>query len=103
MKYRVIKGNEEIIVILEDGGVACIRDVYAEDYKTVSDYYQDRFTQEMLDNENIWEELGEGKMYCAEWQVPFDSPELVQEALNWLCVWEDNFEVDESIWKDFKG
>ena len=105
MRYRVIKDSDEITVILEDGGVACIR--YADEMEegdgrtAVTDYYQSRFDQTMIDEENIWEELGEGKMYCKDWYgAKFDSKEVINDALTWLCV-ECTFTEDETIWEGF--
>lgn len=102
MKYRVIKSHDEITVITEDGGIACIRDVDNGDEgaQSVTDYYQDRFDQVILDNDTIWDTVGQGKMYCEDWTTPFDDPAHVQDALQWLSV-GDTYELDETIWKDF--
>jgi hypothetical protein len=106
MKYRLIETKgDSITVILEDGGIADIH--YAEPYddapnrKSVTEYYQTRFTQEDLESdEELWTILGEGKMYYNEWTTDYDDPAHVQDALNWLAV-EETFELDESIWPDF--
>ena len=108
MKYRTIEsGGEEIFVITEDGGLACIMDKEgcSEDEKRLSstEYYQERFTQEMLDaEESIFEqtEMCDGKMYWADWETPYTNPDHVQDALEWLCVGCE-FELDETIWEDF--
>ncbi len=106
MKYRTIIGKEDITVITEDGGIANIH--YAEELdegdkrKSVTEYYQARFTQEMLDSgADIWEEVGEGNMYYNNWTCEYDDPTLIGDALKWLCVGCD-FKEDETIWKDFK-
>ena len=70
MKYRVIDGTEEITVVLEDGGIACIRetDDNGEGRTATTDYYGVRLTQELIDAGNIWEsELGEGDMWYNDW------------------------------------
>ena len=103
MKYRVIRDSEEITVILEDGGIATIRDVDEDEdgRKSVTEYYQDRFTQEGLDScDGVWGEVGEGKMYCGDWKTEASDPAHIVDALNWLAV-EETFELDESIWPDF--
>jgi len=104
MKYRVIKDGDEITVITEDGGIACIREVDELDEgdgrQAVTDCYQSRFDNKILESGNIWEILGEGKMYCEDWQTPFDNPDHIQDALEWLCMGCE-FELDESIWKNF--
>ena len=104
MKYRVIKKDEELTIILADGGIACIRDVDDDSSgrQSTTDYYQSRFTQEMLDNnKNIWEEVGKGKMYYNDWTTPFDDPKHIEDALEWLCCDCNEFELDESIWEYF--
>ena len=106
MKYRLMEYSDEIVVILEDGGIACIRDIDATDdmpdRQSTTDYYQTRFTQEDWDSqENIWEIVGEGKMYYNDWDTPFNDPKHIQDALEWLAVGE-SFELDETIWRDFK-
>ena len=104
MKYRITKNNDEINVILEDGGIACIRDAEevnpGDRRQSTTDYYQDRFNQEMLDRGDIWEKLGEGNMYYNDWITPFDDPKHIQDALEWLCInCNEGFELDETIWK----
>ena len=107
MKYRIVKRSDELDVITEDGGVASIR--YADEMEendgrtAVTDYYQTRITQEVLDSgESIWDYLGEGKMYCEDWyRTDFDNPKLVQDALEWLCAGHTKFQYDETIWEGF--
>tara|TARA_R110000772_G_scaffold5454_4_gene19494 strand:+ start:6226 stop:6543 length:318 start_codon:yes stop_codon:yes gene_type:complete len=105
MTYRVIKENDEITIITEDGGVACVR--YADELdngdgrQAVTDYYQDRLTQEMIDSDIIWEQLGEGKMYCNDWTTSFDNHEHITDALQWLCPLCETWEYDTTIWKGF--
>lgn len=104
-EYRLIEDSEEITVLVDDGGVACIRDTddNGEGRKSTTDYYQDRITQEMLDEElNVWEEVGEGKMYWNDWKTDKDDPAHVQEALEWLVAGETEFVVNEDIWPDFE-
>ena len=106
MKYRVIKDSEEITVILEDGGIACIREAYELDEgdgrQSTTDYYQNRFDDETLESGELWETIGEGKMYYNDWTTPYDDPKHIWDALNWLCVGCE-FELDESIWPNFGG
>lgn len=100
-RYRVLKNAEEIHVITDDGGIACIREVDAEEYAAITEYYQERFDAGMIESETLWEELGEGKMYCKEWQSGYETDkelqEKVEDALDWLCMGCE-FELDESIW-----
>ncbi len=106
MKYRTIEsGGEEIFIITEDGGLACIMDKEEDDTNRQSstEYYQERFTQEMLDSkESIFShpEMEYGKMYWADWDTPYDDPSHIQDALAWLCV-GCQFELDETIWPSF--
>ena len=106
VKYRTIKDKNEITVILDDGGIATIREVEemeeGDGRKATTDYYQDRFTLESLgSDEGIWEEVGKGKMYCEDWDTSFDDPAHIQDALNWLSV-QSEFELDETIWPSFE-
>ncbi len=105
MKYRLVKNEDEIIVIVEDGGIATIREVEELDEgdgrQATTDYYQDRLTKEMIADDDVWGNLGNGNMYWNDWKTPFNNPEHIVDALEWLCVGEDNFEVDENIWKEF--
>lgn len=99
MKFRLEQTSEELLVIMEDGGIACIRDADALEYKSIIDLYQDRFDQEMIDNQTLWEELGEGKMYVEE--SPYEANDIrnIQFALEWLSV-GDTYEYDPEIWED---
>ena len=79
---------EEVDVILEDGGVVSIR----HNGKCIlSDYYQTRID---VDAENIWEQVGEGKMYCKEWDSgDIVTHEMILDALNWLCMLNEGFDI----------
>lgn len=103
MKYKLLNtAIDEITVILEDGGVACIRGVEELDEgdgrQSTTDYYAVNLTDKFADMENVWDELGEGKMYYNDWITPYDDPAHIQEALRWLCVGEENFTIDDTIW-----
>lgn len=106
ISYRTIKGDDNIVVILEDGGIADIR--YAEPHEdepnrqSTTEYYQSRFTQDGIDSEDgVWEEVGEGNMYYNDWNTPFDDEAHIADALEWLAP-SCAHVVDESIWPDFK-
>jgi len=131
MKYRLIKTSNNIIVITADGGIADIH--FAEELdagdgrQSTTEYYQTRFTEEDLHtDESVWEAVAEGKAYYNFWKTPFDAKselngidpfawalpaithtpyhelEHVQDALVWLSD-DIEFELDESIWPNFKG
>lgn len=99
-KYRTIVVCGEVVVITEDGGVACIRVNIGDDYITTIDYYQNRINEDTKPY-TIWDELGEGKMYCDDFTTPYTDPKHVQTALEWLVVGEVDFVYDETIWKGF--
>lgn len=106
MKYRLIKSTDNIMVITEDGGIADIHE--SEPYEGVkrlstTEYYQTRFTEDdLLSAEPVWAIVGEGKMYYNDWPTEFDDHKHVVDALNWLSP-DDTFELDETIWPNFKG
>lgn len=52
-----------IDIIMEDGGVAT---AYNPDNYYRSNYYQNRLNSETT-FEDMWDELGEGNMYCKDW------------------------------------
>lgn len=88
--FREDNGDKTITVIMEDGGVASAYNP-GDYYRT--EYYQDRITKEtMLDD--MWDELGEGKMYTTDWDGNEDENILVEEPIT-----EENFVtlVDDMI------
>ena len=108
MKIQLLHSSEEITIICEDGGIACIREAEPIDEDTpriaTSDYYQYRLCDMDLsliaDNDeeciDIWTLLGEGKMYCDDWEdKAFNSFHAIRDALNWL-----GHDLDECIITD---
>jgi len=99
MKFRLIVANDEVIVITEDGGIACIREAEAlskdEPRIATTDYYQSRLTDfESINSDNIFECLAEGKMYHNDWAVvSFNSMTAVEDALAWLCPHVTQWEI----------
>ena len=91
-QYRLIKDEDELTIITQDGGVACIRRTFPCDQFpriAATDYYQmslsDVDMSKINDDHPIWEALAEGKMYYNDWEdSEWDSPELVNDALEWL-------------------
>lgn len=78
------------IVIMEDGGVA---NAYNPDEYYRTEYYQNRITSETT-LDNMWEELGEGKMYTTDWDGTNDEHELFVDNLT-----QENFDklIDDMI------
>jgi len=106
IKYRLIESEDEIIVILENGGVAEIREAEELDIgdgrQSVTEYYQNRFTlQGTLSDEGIFGEVGEGKLYWNDWKTPFTDPAHIADALNWLAPGM-NYVEDNTIWSELK-
>jgi hypothetical protein len=112
MKYRLIKTSDEITIVTEDGGVACIRqaeplsalDDTCPNRQSTADYYQSRIDlvafaefEKANPGEGIYIFLGEGKMYYEDWDVPFDTPQPLADAMQWLVVDESNFVRDDSL------
>jgi len=104
MKYRLIQTGDGITVLTEDGGCVEIRATFdGEGRQSTTDYYQSRFTEkDLLSDTPVYEILSEGKMYYNDWDTPFDSPELITDALNWLDPDEFNYELDNAIWPNWR-
>ena len=107
IKYRLIKSPDNIIVILEDGGVADIRDVEELDEgdgrQATTEYYKERFTLAgIASDDGIFGEVGEGDMYYNDWKDAFDAPKHIVDALEWLAPGLQH-EEDNSIWSELQG
>jgi hypothetical protein len=108
MKFRVILDteNEELTVITEDGGVACIRSAEMCDTAlrlATTDYYQTRMTalKDATPN-NMWDLLSEGNMYAKDWaDKEYNNLDLIQDALHWLCPTEKKWEMCDKIFSHF--
>ncbi|MDG1752829.1 MAG: hypothetical protein P8I03_14410 [Thalassotalea sp.] len=97
MKIQLLLTSDEVTIICEDGGIACIREAVPIDKDTpriaTSDYYQSRITDMdlslIVDNDDecidIWSLLAEGKIYHDDWEdKPFNSLFVINKALIWL-------------------
>lgn len=106
MKFRVIPNQDFIIIITEDGGVACIdeaEDISDDEPRTAkTEFYQSRFTNiEGVTSENVFSLLSEGKMYITDWDTAhFHSQETITDALNWLCVGETEWTKCDDLFLD---
>lgn len=105
IKYRTVQTEDYIAVLLEDGGYANIH--YAEAYEfepnrqATTEYYGRKFTLEDLQSDtDLYEVLGEGKMYYNDWDTPFTDPAHLRDALEWLAPGY-TYILDETIWKDY--
>ena len=104
-KYKLIKDEESIFVVTENGGIAEIREVEeleeGDNRKSVSEYYYLSFDQKDVSSKyGIWKKLNEGKIECYDWTTPYDNPAHITHALNWLCFGDYIFIEDENIWPD---
>jgi hypothetical protein len=103
MKFRMIidEDQREITVLTENGGVACIREAEGDDRLAVTDYYQSRLTDfDGLTADNAFDLLGQGKMYCNDWDVPYNDLGLILDALKWLAVGETSWQHTESLFNE---
>lgn len=100
MNYRVIKTpiDGSIDIITSDGGVASF---YHNGDNYATTYYQRRLT-DCDPNNYVWDELSNGKIYFKDWEEedPSDS-EVVNDALNWLCPFDDIGEIDDTLFPEF--
>ena len=97
MKYRIIKTSDtDFDIITEDGGVAS---VHYNGEKLCTNYYQSRLTDIDCDDD-IWEQLSEGKIYNKDWTEKESNQEIITDALNWLVVTSIpmNWEIDNSLY-----
>lgn len=106
MNYRIIQTDDSITVLTEDGGLAEIRLVEelvsGDGRKTTIEYYQNRFTEEDLNNpESVYDILGEGKMYYNDYTTPYTSPEHITDALEWLAPGND-YKSDNTLWPSWR-
>lgn len=105
MKYRLITESDEITVVIEDGGIACIRAAEPVDDKprtAVTDYYHTRITS-IDPADNLYEQLAEGDMSCTDWPTEsFDSHEVLQDALQWLAVGNTDWEQDNNLFLEYE-
>lgn len=106
-KYRIITSNNNIIVVTKDGGIAEIRHTEENPEflgrQATTEYYQNRLTNEIIEDGEWWEALGEGKAFYNDWQTPFTDPAHILNALQWLVGDETQFVIDETIWPEFTG
>jgi len=111
MKYRIIEEDDSTFnVLVEDGGVACIRFVDESDIMVdgkmrvaTTDYYQSRITDETTWDE-VWENLAEGKMYYNDWNEDKANMDfMVKDALNWLVAIDKvEWTIDDTLFNNIK-
>ena len=97
MKYRIIKTSiTDFDIITEDGGVAS---VHHNGENLCTNYYQSRLTDIDCDDD-IWEQLSEGKIYHKDWTKNESNQEIITDALNWLVVTSTpmNWDIDNSLY-----
>lgn len=105
VRYRTVETPDSIIVLVDDGGIAEIREVGESDEgdgrQTTIEYYQSRFTaSDLLSGTSIWEIVGNGKMHYDDFTTEYTDPEHVITALEWLAVGCEYIE-DNTIWENF--
>jgi len=111
MKFRIIfdDGENEITVITEDGGIACIREVEEissdEPRIAVTDYYQMRLTDvPSSETDELFEYLAEGQIFHNDWSdVKYNSLTAIEDALIWLCGAETDWEITDDLFPQFFG
>ncbi len=95
VKAFIFRNDEEddITVIMEDGGVAYFYNPeHSGCANYITDYHQNRITPETkLDN--IWDELAEGKMYAKDWEGEPNRDEVIDDMINWLYCTTEAVEI----------
>lgn len=108
MKVRLIIENDEVIIITEDGGIACIREAeplegICDNRIATTDYYQNRLHAEPMTQDNVFEVLAEGKMYYNDWDKhPYNSWVNILDAIQWLVSSTEPEDIvfDNTLFKD---
>jgi len=103
VNYFTFKDEQDgdLVVIVEIG---CIASTYHNGESIRTEYYQSRIEKD-TQFENIWDELGEGKMYGKTWsehqeEDPTDE-ELIADMLDWLYVSTGAYELVENKMGEF--
>jgi len=83
VKYAVIPTDEtEMMVIVQDGGIATCNHNGSH---ILTEYYQNRIEKDDVGNEELWDILADGKVYCKDWEEKQTwDEEVVEDMLNWL-------------------
>ena len=88
MLYKVIDTEDGFDVYTEDGGIAKVN---LDGNQWVTSYYQDR----VGDLPDLWMALSEGRIHTKVWEGTPTRQEIVQDALEWLVMFEGDFEEGE--------
>lgn len=100
MKYRIIFETDELIVITENGGVACIRhveDMSEEPRIAVTDYYHTNLNEINPDGD-VFEQLAEGYVTHKDWATTqYNSLTALYDA---LAVLTESEEEDHLVTED---
>jgi hypothetical protein len=102
MKYNALKHENDLIVVVEDGGIVVVENV---DHNPISVYYQSRLTDELCVKTDPFAHLDEGKVYLQAWKPNTPVRDLIVDAFNWLVVPNidaDQWVYDESLFRDYK-
>ena len=98
MRFRVIEKEDELWVIDECGGVVTVSET--EDGAR-TEYYKNKIDWTKMTPDNIWDKLAEGDIQYNGWEgKSFKDPELIKDALYWLCLECDWFE-DDNLWLEY--
>jgi len=93
MRYAIDKTDPtDVVVIVEDGGIATIHD--NQDYM-ITTYYQERADKFTFDHD-MWTTLSDGKAYLKDWIGEKELTEtMIHDAICWLSPFAaDWIEVD---------
>jgi hypothetical protein len=93
MKVLVIKNGGDIDIIVEDGSYAFL---YDTEESWLLNLYQGRIERAIADfdpSEDVATSKTD-KMYVKEYGLDSELPFMINEALNWLCVGETDFEIE---------
>lgn len=102
VKYRLFAVTAtSYSILMEDGGVACV-ELHEDDNYVYVELYQSRLCVNDLNQTNIFDTLGEGKMYRKEYRnvTNVNDEVVLSETLAWLVVGA-TFQHDPTLHQDF--
>lgn len=101
-KYRLFDvTSTSYSILMQDGGVACV-ELHEDDGYVYAELYQSRLDINDLNQQNIFDTLGIGKMYRDDYYdiTDINNKTILANTLSWLAVFA-TFQHDPNLHNDF--